>query len=121
MKKGKRRTYQKGRYAETLASLYLRLKGWRITAHRFKCPLGEIDLIARKGKVIAFIEVKARKTVEDGLTSIQSHQQARIVKAAEWWINQNDINGISIFRFDVIVICPFKWPYHLVNAFEKPH
>jgi putative endonuclease len=71
-----------GRWAETLAVLTLRLKFYRILARRYRCPLGEIDIVAARGRTIVFIEVKARRTFEQAMESVTPRQQQRITRAA---------------------------------------
>ena len=82
----RRRAESRGRRAEWLAIALLSLKGYRILAHRLKTPLGEIDIIARRGRLTAFIEVKQRETVEGGLAAILPQQHARLLRAAQWWL-----------------------------------
>jgi putative endonuclease len=80
------RAYRSGRFAEAVAGLLLRLKGHRIVAQRYKTPVGEIDLVALKGKRLAFIEVKRRKTTEDAAWTLPARQRRRIVRAAQYWL-----------------------------------
>ncbi|HAJ20886.1 MAG TPA: hypothetical protein DCL95_12655, partial [Rhodospirillaceae bacterium] len=74
-----------GRRAEALAVLWLRLKGYQILDRRLKTPVGELDLIARRGKVICFVEVKARNTRDAALDALGTRQRRRIERAAAWW------------------------------------
>jgi len=109
------RAFLAGRHAETIAALYLRLKGYRILASRYRTAVGEIDLIARKGKAIIFVEVKWRPTLEDGALAIHPRQQDRIRRAAEWYLShtgRQDISG----RFDVVLVVPWRLPRHIKNA-----
>ena len=78
----RRRAWRFGRRAESLAAWWLRLKGYRILAREFRVPVGEIDLIARRGTILAFVEVKARKTAEAAPDALQPRQQRRIARAA---------------------------------------
>ena len=80
------RAYRHGLLAETIAALLLRLKGHRILARRFKTPVGEIDLVALKGKRLAFVEVKRRKTLEEAGWSLPTRARWRIVRAAQYWL-----------------------------------
>ncbi|MDR2685619.1 MAG: YraN family protein [Rickettsiales bacterium] len=108
--------YRKGLLAETIATAFLLLKGYTILERRRRGggSLAEIDIIARRGDTIAFIEVKARRTIADGLLAITPHQQQRLRAAAEQYIAKfaPNLNG----RFDVIVVCNFL-PHHFQNMF----
>ena len=107
-----------GRGAERWAELYLRLKGYRVLARRYKTPVGEIDLIVRRGRLIAFVEVKARPSEASGLEAISATAQRRIARAAEAWLaTRPDARGFDL-RFDAIVIMKGRFPHHLTSAFE---
>jgi putative endonuclease len=111
------RAYRRGVFAETLVALLLRLKGHRIVAQRYKTPVGEIDLVALKGKRLAFIEVKRRKTQEDAAWTLPARQRRRIVRAAQYWLaGHPDFAGHDI-AFDVVLAAPWRWPRHITNAF----
>jgi putative endonuclease len=86
MRQARVRAYRSGLLAETIAAFLLRLKGHRIVAQRYKTPVGEIDLVALKGKRLAFIEVKRRKTAEDAAWTLPAKQRRRIVRAAQYWL-----------------------------------
>ncbi|MEM7289895.1 MAG: YraN family protein [Pseudomonadota bacterium] len=106
-----------GKRAEWMASLCLIIKGYRIVARRYKTKLGEIDIIARKGDLAAIVEVKARPTAGEAVDAISNTSQLRINNAADLWLaKQRDASELSI-RFDVIAVCPGKWPQHLENVF----
>lgn len=106
-----------GKRAEWFAALALLLKGYRIVARRYKTRAGEIDLIARKGDLVAMIEVKARPSVREAVDAVSYTSQRRINNAADHWhAKQPDATKLSI-RFDIIAVCPRKWPVHLENAF----
>ena len=110
-------TYRTGLQAETLAVWWLRLKAYRILAQRYKTPVGEVDVIARRGNTLVFIEVKARPTAEEGLHAVRGEQQQRILRAAEWFVQQHPQQAGRNLRFDVMVIPGKGWPIHLCNAF----
>ncbi|WP_394691069.1 YraN family protein [Hoeflea sp.] len=113
----KRRSERKGHRAEWFAAFALMLKGYRISALRYKTPLGEIDLVARKGDLIAFIEVKARRDLAAGVDSVSYASQRRIRAAGDVYISrQPDAERLS-WRFDIIVVSPWRWPVHLKDAF----
>jgi putative endonuclease len=106
-----------GRKAEARAALWLRLKGYRILATRFKTPMGEIDLIARRGGCIAFVEIKARETLQAGLEAVSPHARQRIARAAEAFLAQRNLQSADT-RFDVIVMRPGHLPHHLMDAWR---
>lgn len=113
----KRRFERKGRRAELLAGLSLMLKGYRIVALRYKTPVGEIDLIARKGDLMVVVEVKARRDLASGIDAVSYPAQRRIAAAAELFISrQPDASRLS-WRHDVVVVSPWRWPVHLEDAF----
>lgn len=84
MRQARIRAYRRGLLAETIVALILRLKGHRIVAQRYKTPVGEIDLVALRGRRLAFIEVKWRKTTEDAEWTLPAIQRRRIVRAAQY-------------------------------------
>lgn len=113
----KQRSERKGRRAEWLAALALVLKGYRISALRYKTPVGEIDLVARKGDLIAFVEVKARRDLTAGVDAVSYASQRRIAAAGEIFIgNQPESTRLS-WRHDIVVVSPWRWPVHLKDAF----
>ena len=117
MRELKRQAERRGRLAEIAALWALRLKGYRLLARRYKCPVGEIDLVMRRGGVTAFIEVKQRKTVEASLDSVTAHQARRIAAAARSWMGKDQIAARQFCRFDIVAISPYHWPHHIENAF----
>ena len=111
-----------GRFAERLCVVRLRLTGWRILSRRLTAArgsgLGEIDIIAQRGKVLAFIEVKARADRDRGLAAVTPHQQQRLVRAAEAYLARRaDLASLDV-RFDVMVVGPGIVPYHLADAWR---
>ena len=101
-----------------MAALFLRAKGYKILSQRFRSGKGEIDLIALKGKTLVFVEVKARKTEEEGLYAITPRQRERIRQSAEIWLAQEEID-YDICRFDVVVLTPKGLLTHIENAFQE--
>src|SRR5690606_25123476 len=79
----RKRAEQGGRRAESFAALWLRLKGWTILARRLRTPVGEVDLVARRGRTLAFVEVKARATAEAAAQALDEYRLRRVVAAAE--------------------------------------
>ena len=114
----RRAAYGLGHRAETFAALWLRCKGYRILARRYKTPVGEIDLVARRGKFIAFVEVKARPTLDAALESIRHTQRARIIRGAEAFLSRHPHYVNHFLRFDAILIAPGRLPRHLIAAFD---
>lgn len=118
----RRRAERRGHWAETLCVIRLRLAGWRILSRRLTGPrgtgLGEIDIIARRGNVLAFIEVKARATREAGLIAVTAHQQQRIFRAATAFLARRSDLGTLDARFDIMIVGPGWIPYHLPDAWR---
>ena len=106
---------RRGRRGETLAAWYLRLKGWRIVAQRVKTPRGEIDLIARRGRTLAFVEVKWRKNGADLGFAIDAYRLRRVAAAAEAVAHRWQRDGDDI-TIDVLLLAPGRWPRHITNA-----
>ena len=114
----KKNTYRFGILAETLAALFLMMKGYRILARRCKTPVGEIDLIARRGNMIAFVEVKARGRLETALESVTPAMKNRIGRAAQYFLASNfSLSGCDM-RFDLIALAPPFYLRHLDNAWQ---
>ena len=105
----------RGRRGEWLAAWFLRLKGWRVLAQRVKTPRGEIDLVVRRGRTVAFIEVKWRGRADELAIAIDSHRLRRVIAAAEAvahrWCKAGDA-----MRIDVLLLAPGRWPRHITNA-----
>jgi putative endonuclease len=116
----KRGFWRKGYFAEEFCRFYLLLHGYRILAHRYKTRLGEIDLIARRGGQIAFIEVKARKTSRDGGEAVQEKSMRRIDNAAKIFLAAHPKHDNCDMRFDVMVVTSFlKRPDWYKNAWQS--
>ena len=106
---------RRGRRGETLAAWYLRLKGWSVVARRIKSPRGEIDLIARRGRQVAMIEVKWRNSAADLATAIDARRLRRVIAAAEA-VAHRYLGPGDTLRIDVILLAPGRWPRHIANA-----
>jgi putative endonuclease len=117
MREARVRAYRRGLFAETLAAFLLRLKGHRIVAQRYRTPVGEIDLVALKGRRLAFIEVKRRKTRDDAAWTIPTRQKRRIVRAAQYWLAGHPAYAGHDIAFDVVLAAPLTWPRYIENAF----
>lgn len=105
----------RGRRGEALAAWYLRFKGWRILARRVKTPRGEIDLVARRGKVVAFVEVKWRSSAAERDRAIDEYRLRRVAAAAEAVAARFARNGDEQ-RIDVLLLAPGHFPRHMANA-----
>jgi putative endonuclease len=108
---------RRGRGAETLACWYLRLKGWRILARRARVPGGEVDIVARRGRTLAFVEVKARATEEAAAFALDEWRLRRVVAAAGRLAPRYVREGDDI-RIDALFIVPGRWPKHLANVWQ---
>ena len=104
-----------GREGERRAAFWLRAKGWRILAERVKTPRGEIDLVAKRGGVVAFVEVKWRRTDAALDIAIDEHRLARVAAAVECVAHEYATQGEDI-RIDVILLAPGALPRHIANA-----
>jgi putative endonuclease len=104
-----------GRRGERLAAWWLRLKGWRILDRRVKTKAGEIDLVAKRGKLVAFVEVKARRTAAELDYAIDARRLARVAAAAELLVPVYAAAGEDV-RIDVILMAPGERPRHIENA-----
>jgi putative endonuclease len=113
---------RRGRFAETISTLYLRLAGWRILARGHKgvrgTGVGEVDIIARRGQTLAFIEVKARADVSGAVNALTSAQQNRIVRAAEAYLQNHPHLASCDVRFDFVAMGPGFWPRHIPDAWR---
>ncbi len=113
----RRAAERRGRQAERIAAWWLRLKGWQILARRARTPLGEVDLVARRGAMIAFVEVKARGSAEALDLAIDERRLARVAAAAEILWHQHARPGDDM-RIDVMLLAPGRAPRHLTNVWH---
>ncbi len=114
----KKNTYWRGRIAESVAAWSLRLKGWRILASRWSCRQGEVDLIAKKGSVIIFVEVKFRSDIQRALDALTPAQWRRIDAAADIFMARHVQFNKCSWRFDAICVTPWAWPKHFAGIWE---
>ena len=108
---------RKGRRGEGWAALWFRLHGWRVLARRLKTPRGEIDLVVRRGRTVAFVEVKWRGAAEGLDTAIDEYRLRRVAAATEAVAHRYAGPADSI-RIDVLLLAPGRWPRHIVNAWQ---
>ncbi len=110
------RARQEGRASEVVAAFWLMLTGWRILAFRLRTPQGEIDLLARRGAVLAVVEVKRRATLDAALDAVGHRQRQRLRAAAiSLAANRPDLKGLSV-RLDLIALAPRRLPRHIADA-----
>ena len=110
--------HRRGQWAEHLCLWRLRLQGYRVLARRYRTPVGEIDLIVRRGHTVAAIEVKARPDDARAAEAIQWKQRGRIARALEHFLKSRPDLGDAELRFDVMLVAPGRWPRHLRNAWR---
>ena len=112
------RAQRRGRVAEALCRWHLRLRGWRIVAVDWRCPSGEIDILARRGKMLAAIEVKTRGDLASAAGAVLPRQRRRITRAASAFLSgRPDLAGLAL-RFDVMLLVPRRLPRHLADAWR---
>ena len=107
-----------GRRAERRAAWWLRLKGYAVLARRFRSPAGEIDLVAGRPGLVAFVEVKARPDALAGLEALGPRQRRRIVRAAEHFLKLRPELADAELRFDLVVCAPWRLPRHVPDAWR---
>jgi len=108
---------RRGRGAETLAAMWLRLHGWRILARRARVPGGEVDIVARRGRTLAFVEVKARASDEAAALSLDAWRLRRVVTAAER-LSQRYMKPGDDVRIDAVFVVPGRLPRHVPNIWQ---
>ena len=113
----RQKAYRKGFVAEYFAAAILIIKGYRICNMWYRTKLGEIDIIARKGDLAIFIEVKARKTVPLGVDAVSLTAQNRIRGASDLWLQKQSRASRLSQRYDIIVVTPWRFPHHFIDAF----
>lgn len=106
---------KRGRGAESLACWFLRLKGWRVLARRARVAGGEVDIVARRGRTLAFVEVKARATGEAAALSLDAYRLRRVATAAERLAPRFMRPGDEV-RIDAIIVVAGRWPRHMANV-----
>ena len=110
--------FRLGLSAESRAAAYLIAKGYRIVARRYRSPVGEIDIVARRRNTLIFVEVKARETLDGAAESVLVRQRQRIIAAAEAWLAQHPDDANHDMRFDAVLVAPGMLPRHIEAAFD---
>jgi putative endonuclease len=110
--------FRTGLSAEGRAAAFLMVKGYRILAKRFRTPYGEIDIVARRRHLVAFVEVKARASLDEAAYAVTPRQRRRIVDAAQAWLMAHPEHADFELRFDAMLIAPRCLPRHLKAAFD---
>jgi putative endonuclease len=110
--------FKLGLSAESRAAALLIAKGFRIVARRFRSQAGEIDIVAKRGALLIFVEVKARARLDDAAWSVTDRQKRRIVSAATAWLAANPDDANCDMRFDAVLVAPRSLPRHIAAAFE---
>lgn len=108
-----------GRRAEWLAALWLRVRGYRVLARNVRTPLGEIDMIVRRGNIVTFVEVKCRQTEGDARRAVTVKQRQRIARAARYLADSGRFGpNVEAYRFDVVAVRRRALPLHIVDAWR---
>jgi len=110
--------FRTGISAESRAAALLIAKGFRILARRWRSPVGEIDIVARRRALLVFVEVKARDNLDDAAWSVTERQRSRIIAAAEVWLARFPDPRIRDIRFDAMLVAPGRIPRHIPAAFD---
>lgn len=114
----RRRARRRGQVAEWLCLWHLRLRGWQIVERRWRCPSGEIDILARRGRVLAVVEVKSRREAETAALALAPRQRRRIIRAAEaFLVSRPDLAQLEL-RFDLMLVGRLRLPQHWRGAWR---
>lgn len=113
----RKRAERRGRWSEWVAAIFLMTRGYRILALRYRVRAGEVDIIARRGDLVAFVEVKARRNLMSAIDAVSLTSQNRIRAAGDHWLaRQPDAARLSL-RYDIVAVMPWTWPRHIEGAF----
>ena len=108
----------RGRLSERVAALFLILHGYRILERRLKTPFGEIDIVARRGRRLAFVEVKYRRTFAEAQDALRRQQARRVARAAEHWVKRYRAYRDYEQGFDAVLVVPWRWPVLVRDAYQ---
>jgi len=115
----RRAAFARGLSAESRAALLLIAKGYRIAARRWKSPVGEIDIVARRRDLLVFVEVKARAGFDEAAFAVTPYQRRRILSAARAWLARHPDDATCAMRFDAVLVVPWRLPRHMAGAFDE--
>ena len=118
IKTHKLKAHRRGRRAERVAIFWLRVKDYRIVARNLRLPQGEIDVVARRGRVLVFIEVKYRADIGLAQDAVTARQWQRIARAAAHFVGAQPALQDLRWRFDVMALAPYHWPRHRLNVWR---
>lgn len=113
----RQKAWRRGHMAEYLAAAFLLLKGYRILAIRHRTKLGEIDIVARKGDLAVFVEVKSRRGAQEAIDAVSFSSQKRIRAASDLWLARQPDFALMSQRYDIVAMLPGRWPQHFPDAF----
>jgi putative endonuclease len=113
------RARREGRRAEWIVALLLMAKGYRILGMRLRTPQGEVDLAAERGGVLAIVEVKRRRSIEEALLAVTPAQRARLRRAGQALMGRGGRNKPAVVRLDLVALAPGRWPRHIADAWNE--
>lgn len=114
----RRRRERSGRNAENAAALWLQIKGYRVLERRARTPACEIDLVARKGRMLVFVEVKSRRTIDAAREAVTPELRRRLEQAANQWAGRRRYSNELLWRFDMVLLAPGRLPLHVRDAWR---
>jgi putative endonuclease len=114
----RRQAYRSGRWAEALCALALRLKGYRILARDWRAPVGEIDILALRGKILVAVEVKRRESLAAAAEAVGAAQRRRILRAVQAFVARHPELASADLRCDAMLVLPGRWPRHIMDAWR---
>ena len=115
----RRKARSRGRWGERLAGWWLRAKGFRPVARGMRTPVGEIDLIVRRGNLLVFVEVKSRRALPLAYDALRPAQRARIIRAGSWFLTGRPELASCDLRYDVVLVGGWSLPKHLADAWRE--
>ena len=121
IKEDRQAAHRRGHTSETLAALWLRLKGYRILARRLKTHAGEIDLVAAAPfGPVCFVEVKARAHLDQALLALNPAALRRVSRAARLLAGQYAarVRPVAV-RIDAVLVVPRHWPHHIEAVWQE--